>query len=182
MKGKIIHLLLIAVILCSAFTGCEIFNANAEAPTEGSKGKDIVFAEPTYKTFSVDGIVLKLPDSFQKAVVDGRTGFYDKNSAVLLAGDVFTAHPSLPGMSLDEYGNAIISGWNVDAEIKIIDGLYCFEYETVEADSTTKYNYFVVLYKSNQAFWIVEFATEFWRASALRPKFISWAKMIEFTD
>ncbi len=182
MKSKVIALLLAAVAICSAFTGCEKSNTGTEDPTENSKGKDIVFAEPTYKIFSVEGMELKLPDRFQREDSNGNIGFFDDTYAVFLTREAFTAYPFLQDMSLEEYGQSILKATGIDATIKIIDGLYCFEYEDYSLDGTTKHNYFVVLFKSNQACWIVQFAAPFWNASPMRSKFISWAKMIEFTD
>lgn len=183
MKSKVIALSLVAAIICSAFTGCGIFKGNADNPTEDSNGRDIVFAEPTYKTFSVEEMALKLPDNYQKIDMDaGLPCFYNSSYAVFLSREAFTAHTSLKDMSLGEYGKTLLEAYDIDATLKVTDGLYCFEYEAFSTDHTTKHNYFAVLLKSNQAFWIVEFASPFWNASAMRSKFISWAKMIEFTD
>ena len=107
MKKKVIALLLIAVIACSAFTGCGISNANADDPTEDSNGRDIKFAEPTYKSFSVDEMELKLPDSFQREDVERGTNFYNNDYAVLLTREAFAEYPSLQDMTLEEYGQLL---------------------------------------------------------------------------
>lgn len=183
MKKRSIALLLIAVIVCSAFAGCGKSPANAEDPTqEGSGGKHIVFAEPTYETFSVEEMELKLPDRFQRQDTDSLIQFVDDNYAVLLMREAFDLYPVLKHMTIEEYGEAILEASDIDADIEMIDGLYCFEYEALALDRTTKYNYFVVLYKSKQAFWVVQFGSVFWNASAMRSEFIKWAKMITFTD
>ncbi len=179
MKNKIIALLLIAVMVCSGFPGCKTPNAITADPTQG---KTTGTVQTTYKTFSVDGMELKLPRNFKRQDYDGRPGLYNGTYAVLIWREAFTLHPSFADMTLDEYVQALLSASNIDASIEIIDGLHCFEYEVVQEGGTTKYNYFAVLYKSNQAFWTVEFASYFWQALSMRSEFISWAKMIEFTD
>lgn len=184
MKRKVFVLLLAVAIICFSFAGCGLFDSisgekKQEAPTE----RTITFVEPTYTTFSVDGIELKLPDNFQKIEMeDGLPYFYDGNYAVFLTREAFTTFPFLQDMTLGEYGQSILSASGIDAAIEVIDGLYCFEYEDYSIDHTTKHNYFVVLFKSNQACWIVQFAAPFWNADPMRSKFISWAKTITFTD
>ena len=67
MKRRMLALLLVMATVSFSFAGCDVFNAifgegRQEEPTE----RTITFAEPTYSTFSVDGIELKLPDNFQR--------------------------------------------------------------------------------------------------------------------
>ena len=183
MKIRMFTLLLSAATVFSSFAGCAAFdavsgNTSPEEPTE----RTVSFAEPTYTTFSVEEMELKLPDSFQKQDMDDQIVFYNENYAVFLVREPFTAHESLQYMSLGEYGRIVLEASEIDATIKVEDGLYYFEYEAFSTDHTTKHNYFSVLFKSNEAFWIVQFVAPFWNASPMRSKFISWAKMIEFTD
>lgn len=178
MKTRIVALLLVTVIFCSALTGCEGLLTSANEPTQGG----ITFAEPTYKSFYVQGMEIKLPDSFQREDSDGDIFFYDGTYVVILTREAFTVYPYLQYMTIEEYGEDILNASGIDATPEFIDGLYCFEYETTSLDGTTRHNYFTVLFKSNQACWIVQFAAPFWNASPMRSKFISWAKMIEITD
>ncbi len=179
MKKRIVALLLVAVIVCSAFTGCEGLHTDAEDPTQRAP---ITFAEPTYKSFYVDGMELKLPDRFQREDSNGNIGFFDGTYAVFLTREAFTVYPYLQDMSLEEYRTSILNASGLDATIVVIDGLCCFEYEAYSLDKTTKHNYFVVLFKSNKACWVVQFAAPFWNASPMRSEFISWAKMIKIRD
>jgi hypothetical protein len=179
MKTRIVALLLVAAIACSAFAGCEGHQTDADDPTQGGT---ITFAEPTYKSFYVDGMELKLPDRFQREDSNGNIGFFDGTYAVFLTREAFTVYPYLQDMSLEEYGNDILNASGIDAALEVIDGLYCFEYEAYSLDKTTKHNYFAVLFKSNKACWVVQFAAPFWNASPMRSKFISWAKMIKIRD
>ena len=183
MKIRMFALLLVAAIACASFAGCALFGTNSGETNPEPTERTITFAEPTYTTFSVEGMELKLPENFQQInMEDGLPIFYDGNYAVFLSREPFTAHESLQNMSLGEYGRIILEAYDIDATLKFTDGLYWFEYEDYSLDRTTKHNYFAVLLKSNQAFWIVEFAAPFWNASPMRSKFISWVKMIEFTD
>ena len=183
MKIRMFTLLLTVATVFSSFAGCAAFdavsgNTSPEEPTE----RTISFAEPTYTTFSVEEMELKLPDRFQRQDTDSLIQFVDDNYAVLLMREAFDLYPVLKHMTIEEYGEAILEASDIDADIEMIDGLYCFEYEALSLDRTTKYNYFVVLYKSKQAFWVVQFGSVFWNASAMRSEFIKWAKMIIFTD
>ena len=182
MKIRMFTLLLVAAIACASFAGCALFGANSGETNPEPTQRTIAFAEPTYTTFSVEEMELKLPDRFQRQDTDSLIQFIDDNYAVLLMREAFDAYPVLRYMTIEEYGRVVLEASGIDADIEIIDGLYCFEYEALALGRTTKYNYFVVIYKSNQAFWIVQFGSVFWNASAMRSEFTKWAKMIEFTD
>ena len=179
MKTRIVALLLVAAIACSAFAGCKGHQTDADDPTQGGT---ITFADPTYKSFYVDGMELKLPDSYQREDSNGNIVFFDGTYAVFLARHAFADYPELQDMSMEEYGATILNAYGIDATIEIVDGLYCFEYEAYSTDHTTKHNYFAVLFKSNKACWVVEFGAPFWNATPMRSKFISWAKMIKIRD
>ena len=55
---------------------------------------------------------------------------------------------------------------------------YTRENEKLKGD----YHYFAVLFKGEDAFWMVQFAVPEADITEYRPLFIDWAKTIEFTN
>lgn len=176
--------LLCVILICFTLTlvGCR---NETDPPSE----TEITNTSPThkvinnkYQTFTADGIEFTLPIRFQEYVVQGRTIYWDKYSQVMFEREPFTEHFSLSGYSLEEYGQLLIESRNMNCSLHVIDDLLCFEYEVDLPDGTARYNYFVVLYKTDTDFWIVEFVSDSREAQLHRDEFIEWAKMVQFAD
>ena len=139
--------------------------------------------ENTNKTFSLDGVQITLPGYFKEESATGIfASFFDEYSVILLHREPFTEHPSLEMYTLEEYGEKLIQARNINAALQKTDGLLCFEYELNVGDGSVKYNYFVVLFKTNSDFWIFEFVSDSREAQAHREEFIQWAKTVKFAD
>lgn len=157
-------------------------SSNAEMTTSTSETAPNESLPAGYKLFTSNGIQLTLPDDFVEEVGQQRLTFHDKYSAILIEKESFTEHPSLPTMPLGDYCKTLIATWNLETPIQIIDGLYCWDYEIDIQNEGVRYNYFVVVYKTSTDFWIVQFVSDSREAALHRDSFITWAKMIEFTE
>ena len=157
-------------------------SSNAETITSTPENSPNESLQAGYKLFTSNGIQLTLPDDFVEEKGQQRPTFHDKYSVILIERESFTEHPSLSNMSLGEYCKALIASRNIEIPVQIIDGLHCWDYEIDIQNEGVRYNYFVVVYKTSNDFWIVEFISDSREAARHRDSFITWAKMIEFTE
>ncbi len=137
------------------------------------------------KVFSSDGIKITLTDAFKKTSIENYTVCYDsKDVAVFVLQEKFDLLEGLSDYSIDDYGQASITV-NTAAEgatLKKTDGLTYYDYTYENTEKNITYYYFTVLYKASDSFWMVQFATPEENKDDFTPKFIEWAKSVEFTD
>ena len=79
---------------------------------------------------------------------------------------------------LKGYADYLLKSISVTAEIKTEDGITYFEYSKKPDD--IKYNYFVSVYKTEDAFWFIQFSCQSDKINEYRPLFIKWAKSVFF--
>ena len=163
-------LILIAAIIMGAVAGYLITSALFLNKT------------PKPKDFSSNGMTITLTDEFTKADVENYTAAYDsKNVAVLALKEEFALVDGSQNYTLEQYGDLVLQNNNLSsAKIENIDGLTTFEYELTNPDTKDTYKYFSFVYKTNDAFWIVQFATLTENADEYRSKIFEWAKAISF--
>ena len=137
---------------------------------------------PKPKDFSSNGMTITLTDEFTKADVENYTAAYDsKNVAVLALKEEFTLADGSQNYTLEQYGDLVLQNNNLSSsKIENIEGLTTFEYELTNPDTKDTYKYFSFVYKTNDAFWIVQFATLTENADEYRSKIFEWAKTISF--
>lgn len=133
------------------------------------------------KTFSSNGMSLTLTTGFRETSMEGYTVCYDsKDVAVFVLREGFDLVPGVSELTLDEYvelvreSNKGKDGVTVGRE----GNLPCMEYRST--NDGTIYYYYTVMYKSSDAFWLVQFATKDANAKELRPRFVEWAKTVKF--
>jgi len=135
-------------------------------------------AEP--KDFTSNGMTVTLTDDFEISTdYIGFTTVYESPKVVLLVDkEPFESYPEIKGMTLSEYGNALIEVFELDGTtLNSKDGLMSFEYS---ATSDREYVYQCYVYKSEDAFWILQFATVKGNADDYRDEIVQWAKSVKF--
>ncbi len=137
---------------------------------------------PEPKDFSSNGMTITLTDEFIKAEVEKYTVAYDsKNVAVFALKEEFTLADGFQNYTLEQYGELVIQNNNFSSsKIENIEGLTTFEYEFTNPDTRDTYKYFSFVYKANDAFWLVQFATLTENAYEYSPKIFEWAKTVSF--
>ena len=137
---------------------------------------------PDPKDFSSDGMTITLTDEFIKAGVEEYTVAYDsKNVAVFALKEEFSLADGFQNYTLEQYGDLVIQNNNLSSsKIENIEGLTAFEYEFTNPDTKDTYKYFSFVYKTNDAFWIVQFATLTENVDEYSSKIFEWAKTISF--
>ena len=135
-------------------------------------------AEP--KSFTNSGMTITLTDDFEVSTDDvDFTAVFDSRKVVLLVTkEKFTSFPGAYNMTLEEYGNAILDLFELhDSTLNNVDGLLGFEYN---ATSDREYNYQCYVYKSEDAFWLLQFGMVAENADNYRDEIIEWAKSVVF--
>ncbi len=139
-------------------------------------------AEP--KTFSSDGMTITLTDEFSEAELDNFTVSYEsKEVAVFALKESFSEAAHLKSMSIEQYGNLVIqmNGLFSDA-LKKAEGLTYFDYEYENTETNETYRYFVYLYKTDDAFWMVQFALPEQNVKAYSEQITEWARAVTFSN
>lgn len=137
------------------------------------------------QTFSSNGMEITLTNHFSEITVDGYTVCYESNDTVILAlKEEFALAEGFGDLTLEEYGGLIISGNNFEDSTKLLneDGLVYFEYQFTNPETNETYDYFTVVYKSSDAFWMVQFVTLDEYYEQCKPSIIQWAQSVEFTN
>lgn len=139
---------------------------------------------PEMKIFSSNGMTVTLTNEFKEVDIENYTATYDsKNVAVFALKEAFALADGFENCSLEEYADLVIKNNNVGpAEIKTVEGLTYFEYEFVNPETNDTYRYFSYVYKTNDAFWLVQFATPDKNVEKFTQQITEWAKSVKFSD
>ena len=136
---------------------------------------------PEPKEFSSSGMSITLTDEFSEADIADYTVTYDsRNIAVFALKEEFSLVEGLQDYTLEEYGDLIIQSNGLSSKVKNYDGLTGFEREYTNPDTLDTYKYFAFIYKSNDAFWMIQFATLKENADEYRATIVEWAKTASF--
>ena len=137
-------------------------------------------AEP--KTFSVDGMSITLTDDFNEIYIQGYTKVYDSSRvAVFALKESFTLFEDAENYTLAEYAALLIEiNGLTNVSPSSAEGLTFFEYEFENPNTQVMYHYYSFVYKTDDAFWMIQFSTEANNASAYEEQIFNWAKSVEF--
>lgn len=129
------------------------------------------------KTFTDSGMTITLTNEFEREQSEQFTVCYDSNKvAVFALKEPFSLVESFQDYTLKEYGELVLRNNGSSSKLKTVDELYMFEYD----DTKGKYTYFAFVYKADDAFWLVQFATLTELADEYEAKVIEWAKTVSF--
>lgn len=132
--------------------------------------------EEEAKTFTEGDFRITLTDAFEPVEETGFFAAYQTNSAM-----VFTVREDMGyfgDISLEEYGGLVLeANGKTGMETNQEEGLLWFEY--TDAPDGQEIYYVAVCCESEDAFWIVNFATPATNRDEYRETFLDWAKTIE---
>lgn len=134
------------------------------------------------KEYSSHGFNIKMDDDMAlKDIVSTTVSYMNDKAAVSALREEFSILETV-GLSssstISDYAAAVIESNNNDYELKEKDGLNYFEYE--QAISGKDYHFYVVIYKSEDAFWLVTFTCDKKHKNEYQDKFFKWAKTVTF--
>lgn len=171
--GAIVGIVLgaVAVFLVAAVAASAVFLA--------AFGK----AEP--KDFVKDGLHITLTDDFTAIEMEGFTACYSADDAVVLVlKEPFTLADGFENYTVTQYGELVIQKSNYSSQTKLEqqDGLNYFEYRYKNEQNQQEYHYIATLFKSKDAFWLVQFAVPQTGFEEQRPQLMQWAKSVSFEE
>ena len=139
---------------------------------------------PDVKTFSSNGMVITLTDEFRETDIENYTVAYgSKNVVVFALKEAFTLADGFGDYTLEQYADLVVQANNVgSAEIKNVEGLTHFEYSFTNPQTNDVYQYFSYVYKTNDAFWLIQFSTLNENVDEYVHQITEWAKSVEFSN
>lgn len=139
------------------------------------------------KVFSKDGMSITLTEDFVENEYYGFNAYYDTEEAqVYVMKESFSLlkeNDQPTNISAKEYAEIMMKTQNIDSDVLEKDGLTYFYYEKDVlgyAEEYVKNSYYAVAFKTNDAFWLFQFACEKSLYNKYEEKFVEWAKSIEF--
>ena len=131
------------------------------------------------KDFSANGMNITLNDSFSVDEDNARYTllFESDNVGIAVLKESFSSIPGALTMTEQQYAELFAGAIGVDADIKLLDDMMCMEYDVTY---DTDYHYLCFIYKTEDAFWAVEFTTQSIEADKYRADIIRWAGSISF--
>lgn len=137
------------------------------------------------KTFETSGIKITLTDDFVETDMDGYdTCFDSKNVAVFVSKEEFSTAQGLEAYTPQEYGNLVLQNNSLPSSVTLQsrDGLTFFEYSYSNTENGVDYHFNTMVYKSSDAFWLVQFATPEQDLSEYSDDIFDWATSVEFVE
>lgn len=139
---------------------------------------------PEPKTFSADGMTITLTDAFQKTDIDGFTVTYDSSEvAVFCLKEPFSLMDGLENYTLEQYAELVVQANGLSlSDVENVDGIPRFTYSYTNPDTGDAYRFFTYLYKSSDAFWMVQFAVLQDVLPQYEQPVRDWARSVTFSD
>ena len=137
----------------------------------------------TAEQFAVDNMQITLTNEFTTESYQGYNGvFASKEVAVFVLKEDFSLLENFEDYTLQQYGELVIdnNGLTGSVELNEVEGICYFDYEYNNTEENTTYYYMSTLFKSDDAFWIIQFAVPAEDAENYLPQLIEWAKTVTF--
>ena len=133
------------------------------------------------ETFRENGLEITLTSDFKVSELMNATAYFESNNAIVVA-----RKESLEDLkeldidknsSLEDYAKVILRANDSDYTLQKNGNLLYYEYESTVEDNL--FYYFVTVAKSDDSFWVINFASPKSEKSMYKPEFIKWAKSIK---
>lgn len=137
------------------------------------------------EVFSFDEMKITLTNEFAETDVDGYTVCYVSEKVLVLAlKESYELVDGFENYTLEEYGNLVITNNNLESKCQLQsdDGLTYFKYQYTDSEKNTTYDYFSVVYKGTDAFWMMQFVTDEEDTADYQQHLAEWAKSVELTN
>ncbi len=133
------------------------------------------------KTFSDNGMNITLTNEFRELEAESFTHCYESSTvAVLVTKEAFTLPEGSESYSTQQYMDLVLQNNSLSATKFSRDGLVGFEYEATNADTKETFRYISYVYKSGDAFWMVQFAGTPANVQTAADQIDEWAKSVSF--
>lgn len=137
-------------------------------------------AESRPKDFSVAGLNITLTEGFREVKQEGFPACFESSEvAVISVKEDFASAEGLSELTVQKYGEFIMDNNSYDHMRMYSEGDRTYiEYETEPVDET--YFYFLSIYKTDDAFWMVNFAVPVGKKAEYIDTFKEWANTVSF--
>ena len=138
---------------------------------------------PVEKAFSTSGMTITLTSNFKETTLNGYTVAYDSTKvAVFVLKENFSLLEGFEDYSLEQYGEILRQNNESKnpSELKEIDNITYFEYQFHNTELDKDYKYFTTVYKSSDAFWMIQFCSLVKDYESQFDNMLTWAKSVEF--
>ena len=159
----------------SLFKGNEDDNPSTQAPV-------------TEQTFSIEGMDITLTSEFQEVDLKDDTQNYtvaygSENVAVFVLREDFKYIPGAETYTLDYYRDLVLEANDLSEDHAVEkDGLTGFVYDRPNEKTNEIYRYFSYVYKGDDAFWMIQFATLKENADQYEAQILEWAKTVDVSE
>lgn len=134
------------------------------------------------KKFSTKGITITLTNEFQK-VKDKRfvAAYGTEEVSVFILKEEFSISQGFEDYTLEQYAEMMIEANGLTtAELGYKDELTYFTYNAENTETDKNIVYYSYVYKSDNAFWAVQFAVEDKNVEKYEKQIFKWAKTVKF--
>lgn len=175
---------ILAAMMCLALTACG--NSNTDSTASGSEESSQVSVTEEAadtQTFTTDGFTITLPKDFKETTISGYTVAYTTMDTMVIGlKETKSSLEPLNLTSVDEYLDVLRTN-NASRAQEMFDtteedGVRFFEYTFFNTSYNLEYKYFTTAVESDDAYWMVQFATTSTNYDANKSNFIEWAKSI----
>ena len=134
------------------------------------------------KTFTNEGISMTLTSDFVPVEAEGFLLCYSTpETAAFVVKEPFSAYAELETFSLDRYTGLVISTNQLDSQLgHTASGIPYYDYQGTDGSATIAFRAYT--YRTEDAFWIVQFGTDADKIEAMYAQFDAWADTVTFTD
>ncbi len=137
------------------------------------------------KQFTCEEMQITLTEEYMKVPVDGFDAcFANEDIVVFVLREDFDLLDNMENYSLQEYGELLLdtNGLTETSEIKEVNGITYYEYEAENEEENCTYYYYATIFKSDEAFWVIQFAVQSEEADQHMTQLIEMSKTITFND
>lgn len=133
------------------------------------------------KDFSSKGMKITLSNDFSETNLDNFTLAYQSDEVIITAlKEEFSLLEGFENYTLSEYGGLVMRNSGINDNLKAEGNFYYFNYTYTDPNYNLTYYYLSAVFKTNDAFWLVQFCTPNNLAYKYKSEFIDWTKTIEF--
>ena len=134
-------------------------------------------------SYIASGMEIQLPTEFQALEGTGYTVCYEASTAAVFAlRESFDLAEGVADLTLAEYADLVrvANASKSPSEVKEEEGLMLIEYTFFVESQNEDYVYLTTMFKTSDAFWMIQFACRAENYETYRPHFIKWAKSVTF--
>lgn len=136
------------------------------------------------KEFSKAGMTITLTTRFAEKELISQTAYYESSNALVTAlKEPVSSAPSFKDYTLEQYTQAVLNVNKLNnTKIDKPEGkdYYSFAYE--KTVNETEFYYFATTFKTEDAFWLIQFACTSANKNKLQESFEKWASSVAFEN